>query len=68
MADNRFLVQLKNPDTIGWLDVAARDSWEAAEAFAECRERMTGHEHRTVQLPTLTPAQLAEGDLTQERA
>ena len=64
----RYLVQIKNPDGIGWLDVAARDSWEAAEAFAECRERMTGHEHRTVQLPTLTPAQLAEGDLTQERA
>lgn len=63
-ARGRFTVQIKNPDGIGWLEVAARDSWESAEAFAACRERMTGIEHRAC----LSRQMMAEGDATQERA
>ena len=72
MTTGRYLVQIKNPDGMGWLDVAARDSWEAAEAFAECRQRMTGHEHRAALLPKIDPPHApydaAEGHMTQERA
>ncbi len=71
-ARDRFTVQIKNPDGIGWLDVAARDSWESAEKLAERRQFLTGQEHRVALIrdiaAPLSIAQLAEGDATQERA
>lgn len=68
MSAGRYLVQIKNPDGIGWLDVAARESWDAAETLAANLHAANGLEYRVAQLPTLTPAQLAEGHMTQERA
>lgn len=52
-----------------WQDVGQRDSFEDAAAFADAMHQRTGIPYRacTPPLPTLTPAQLAEGDATEER-
>lgn len=63
----RYWVQVKNPDAIGWIDVASRESWDAAEAFADALHRAHGIEVRVAQIPIITPAQLAEGDACEER-
>ncbi len=68
MTAGRYLVQIKNPDGIGWLNVAVRDSWEAAEVLSEALFANNGKEYRVAQHHmTLTPAQLAEGDACEER-
>lgn len=63
----RYLVQVKNFDGTGWLDVAARESWDAAETLAVNLHAANGLEYRVAQLPSLTPAQLAAGDACEER-
>jgi hypothetical protein len=63
----RYWVQVKNPDGVGWFDVAVRESWDAAEAFAGALLEAHGIEVRVAQLPTLTPEQLSEGDACEER-
>lgn len=66
MSAGRYLIQVKNPDAIGWIDVASRESWDAAETFADALHRAHGIEVCVAQIPIITPAQLAEGDLTAE--
>lgn len=63
---NNYLVQAKTED--GWRDVARRESMDSAERFAELRQEQTGIQHRACNwLPTLSPEQLSEGDVTEER-